>query len=141
SCMQKFEGKVAVVTGAASGIGRALAQRFAEEKMRVVLADIEEPALTSTTKEMEQAGLMVASFQVDVSKAAEVEALGETVYEKFGAVHVLCNNAGVGGVGGSAWLQSLDAWNWVISVNLFGVVHGIRSFVPRMLAGREEGHI
>ena len=139
--MQDFEGKVAVVTGAASGIGQALAERFAREKMRVVLVDIEQPALSSAAGEMESNGATVAAVSLDVSKAADVETLAGKVYSRFGAVHVLCNNAGVGGVGGPAWQQSLEAWNWVLGVNLFGVIHGIRSFVPRMLAGGEEGHI
>jgi len=134
--MQDFKGKVAVVTGAASGIGRAIAQRCIAEGMSVVLADIESSALAEAAKTM--AGLR---YRVDVSDPLEVEEMAETVYKEFGAVHLLFNNAGVAPEGKMAWAQSLDTWKWVIDVNLYGVIHGLRSFVPRMLAGGEEGHI
>ena len=139
--MQDFAQKVAVVTGAASGIGRALAECFAAQRMKLVMADIEEPALSAAASELRQSGATVLGHQVDVSKAAEVEALAEAAYREYGAVHVLCNNAGVGGQGGAAWLSSLENWHWVLGVNLYGVIHGIHSFVPRMIAGGEPGHI
>ncbi len=139
--MQEFEGKVAVVTGAASGIGRAMADCFAAQGMRVVMADIEEPALSLAKSELRQAGATVFAYKLDVSQAAEVEALADAAYREYGAVHVLCNNAGVGGQGGPAWVSSLEEWQWVLGVNLLGVIHGIHSFVPRMVAGGEPGHV
>src|ERR1700733_12240230 len=139
--MLEFRDKVAVVTGAASGIGRAIAERCAAEGMSVVLADIEEPALLETAKSMADSGVRLLPYRLDVSSAAEVEALAATVYKQFGAVHLLFKNAGVAPEGMAAWSQTLDTWRWVIDVNLYGVIHGIRSFVPRMLAGGEEGHV
>jgi NAD(P)-dependent dehydrogenase (short-subunit alcohol dehydrogenase family) len=134
--MQDFKNKVAVVTGGASGIGLAIAQRCTAERMRVVLADIEAPALEEAAKEMN-----ARPYQVDVSDAAAVEAMAEAVYKEFGAVHLLFNNAGVSSDGKPSWAQSLDTWKWVIGVNLYGVIHGLHSFVPRMLTGGEPGHI
>jgi NAD(P)-dependent dehydrogenase (short-subunit alcohol dehydrogenase family) len=134
-------GKVAVVTGAASGIGRALAERFASEGMRLVLADIERPALDAAARELTRQGAIVLAQHCDVSDAADVDAVAEAAYARFGAVHILCNNAGVGGAGAPVWMQTADTWRWVLSVNLMGVIHGIRSFVPRMLAGGEAGHV
>ncbi len=139
--MQELKGKVAVVTGAASGIGRALVERFAAEGMRVVLADIEEPALSNAATEMERTGAIVFPCRTDVSNAAEVDALAEATYRQFGAANILCNNAGVGGDGAPAWISSLDNWRWVLNVNLFGAIYGIHSFVPRMIAGGDEGHV
>ena len=139
--MQQLKDKVAVITGAASGIGLALAERCAAEGMRLVLADIEEPALARAAQAIRNAGAQVLAQRVDVASAAEVEALAEAAYKQFGAVNLLCNNAGVGGVGAPVWAQTLDAWRWVINVNLFGVIYGVHSFVPRMLAGGQEGHV
>jgi len=139
--MQSLEGKVAVVTGAASGIGRAMASRFAAERMKVVLADIEEPAFSSATAEQRGTGAAVLAVRTDVSVASDVESLAEAAYKEFGAVHLVCNNAGVAPEGAPVWTRSLDTWRWVLDVNLFGVIYGIRSFVPRMLAGGEEGHV
>ena len=139
--MKVFENRVAVITGAASGIGRAMAERFAAAKMRIVLADIEETALETTLYAMRQSGATVAPFVGDVSRASDVELLAEFAYEKFGAVHILCNNAGVAGGGAPVWEQSLETWQWILGVNLWGVIHGVHAFVPRMLAGGEEGHI
>jgi NAD(P)-dependent dehydrogenase (short-subunit alcohol dehydrogenase family) len=138
--MDKFEGKVAVITGAASGIGRALAERFAREGMRVVLADVEEPALLQTAVAMQEAGADVLPVVTDVSKAEDVEALARWTLEAYGAVHLLCNNAGVA-TGGTVWESSLNDWQWVINVNLWGVIHGLHTFVPLMLDQGSEGYI
>ncbi len=139
--MQEFQGRVAVVTGAASGIGLALARRAASEGMTVVLADVEEKALQSSAQSLRDAGFKVASQRVDVSREAEVEALARRCFDEFGAVHLLCNNAGVISRERPAWEATIADWQWLLSVNLWGVIHGLRAFVPRMLASGEEGHI
>ena len=139
--MQEFEGRVAVVTGGASGIGRAMAQRFAEAGMRVVLADVERDALEATAAALRDGGAGVLAVATDVSNAESVDALADSAYEAFGAVHVLCNNAGVGGANRAAYRASLADWEWTLGVNLWGVIHGVRAFVPRMLEGGEEGHV
>jgi NAD(P)-dependent dehydrogenase (short-subunit alcohol dehydrogenase family) len=138
--VKDFRDRVAVVTGGASGIGRAMAERFAAEGMRLVLADIEEEPLARAESEMRAQGAHVASRRVDVSRAEDVEGLAAFTLEKFGAVHVVCNNAGVG-VGGVSWKQTAKDWEWVLGVNLWGVVHGIRAFVPIMLEQGDECHI
>ena len=138
--MKDLKGKVAVVTGGASGIGRAMAERFAAEGMKVVLADIEEGALARAESEMRAAGGTVASKRTDVSQGEDVEALARFAVDTFGAVHVLCNNAGVG-VGGNSWQQTEADWEWVLGVNLWGVIHGIRAFVPIMLEQGDECHV
>ena len=139
--MQEFEGRVAVVTGGASGIGRAMAQRFAEAGMRIVLADIERDALEATAAAMRDGGAELLAVETDVSSADSVEALADRAYEAFGVVHVVCNNAGVGGANVAAYRASLMDWEWTLGVNLWGVIHGVRAFVPRMLDGGEEGHV
>ena len=141
--MQTLQGRIAVVTGAASGIGLALAQRFAHAGMTLVLADIEADALARAQAQLQSAGATVMAVPVDVVDPGAVEALAETAYHHFGAVHVLCNNAGVllPTLRLPTWETSLADWQWIMSVNLMGVVHGLRAFVPRMLAGGEEGHI
>ena len=138
--MKAFTDKVAVITGAASGIGRAIADRCAREGMRVVLADIEAPALAQAEAELKGAGTDVLAVLTDVSQAADVEALARKTIDAYGAVHLLCNNAGVG-TGSTAWESTLNDWQWVIGVNLWGVLHGIRAFLPIMLDQDAEGHI
>jgi NAD(P)-dependent dehydrogenase (short-subunit alcohol dehydrogenase family) len=138
--MKDFQGKVAVVTGAASGIGRALAEQSAHEGMKVVLADVEEGALTQAEAELKAGGAQVLAVRTDVSQAGEVERLAERVFATYGAVHLLFNNAGVS-AGGNVWETSLADWQWVLGVNLWGVIHGVHYFVPRMLAQDTEGYI
>jgi len=137
----EFHQRVAVVTGAASGIGRALAGRFAAGGMRLVLADIEEPALHDAALALRAQGATVLAQRCDVSQPADVSALADASYSAYGAVHILCNNAGVGGGAVPVWMQTPDTWRWVLGVNMMGVIHGISSFVPRMIAGGEEGHV
>ena len=139
--MKDLKDKVAVVTGAASGIGRAMAERFAAEGMKVVLADIEEGALAKAESEMNAEGATVIAVRTDVSKAADVEALAQKTIDGFGAVHVVCNNAGVGPARGAIWELTEADWRWVLGVNLWGVLHGVRAFVPIMLKQDSEGHI
>ena len=146
--MEDFEGKVAVVTGAASGMGRAFAERFAEEGMKVVLSDVEEPALDAAVAELRQRELEVIGVVANVSDAVQVEALAEATLEAYGGVHVVCNNAGVAGDldfvrdrGVPLWEQSPRLWDWTFGVNVDGVLHGIRTFVPIMLAQDEPGHL
>lgn len=139
--MREFKGKVAVITGAASGIGLGLARRCAREGMRVVLADVEQSPLEQAEKELTALGGKVLPVLTDVSKADDVTKLAEKTIESFGAVHLLCNNAGVGGAAGAVWESSLAEWEWAIGVNLWGVIHGIRSFVPIMLSQDTECHI
>src|SRR5215469_6815062 len=138
--MKTFQGKVAVITGAASGIGRALAERCAQEGMKVVLADIEEQALLQVSRELAAQGAQTLALPTDVSQAGDVETLARKAFETYSAVHLLFNNAGVGG-GKTAWESTLADWEWVLGVNLWGVIHGIHFFVPRMLEQHCEGHI
>jgi NAD(P)-dependent dehydrogenase (short-subunit alcohol dehydrogenase family) len=142
--MQNFEGKVAVVTGAASGIGFGLAARFAQEGMKVVLADVEGPALESAVTRLRQQEHDVLGVITDVSKPEAVEALARRAIEAYGKVHVLCNNAGVAGAGGSSgsvWDKTPNDWRWAFGVNLWGVINGIQAFLPAMLEHGEEGHV
>ncbi len=138
--MKEFRDKVAVVTGAASGIGQALARRFAQAGMKLVLADVEGPALEQAAREIEASGTTVLAMRTDVSKAADVERLAHATLEKFGAVHVVCNNAGVV-TSAPAWMNTVADWEWVLGVNLWGVIHGVRVFTPILLAQGVEGHI
>ena len=138
--MIEFKGKVAVVTGAASGIGRGMADRFAAEGMEVVLADVSDDALQAAESEMSEAGHTVLAVRTDVSRAEQVDALAARAVERFGAVHVVCNNAGVGS-GGMLWEQPIEDLEWVLNINLWGVIHGVRAFVPIMLKQGEEAHI
>jgi NAD(P)-dependent dehydrogenase (short-subunit alcohol dehydrogenase family) len=139
--MRDLVDKVAVVTGAASGIGRGLAQRFAAERMRVVLADVEAEPLARAENELRAGGASVLAVRTDVSRAGDVEALAGATLDAFGAVHVLCNNAGVVGTPAASWERSVADWEWILGVNLWGVIHGIRTFVPLMLQHGSEGHI
>ncbi len=134
-----LSGKVAVITGAGSGIGRGLVQRCAEAGMRVVASDVEDGALLETVQSV-GAGSEVIGVSTDVSDREAVEALAERSYEAFGAVHLLCNNAGVFQAG-VLWDRTEADWEWVLGVNLWGIIHGINAFVPRMIAGGESGHI
>ena len=138
--MDDFEGKVAVITGAASGIGLAIAHRCAQEGMKVVLADVEQAALSQAAGELKEAGAEVLAVVTDVSQAADMAALARQTRDTFGGVHLLCNNAGVG-AGSTAWDSSLNDWAWVLGVNLWGIIHGLREFVPLMLAQGGEGYI
>jgi NAD(P)-dependent dehydrogenase (short-subunit alcohol dehydrogenase family) len=139
--MQEFAGKVAVVTGGASGIGLAMAQRFADAGMNIVLGDIESEPLAMAKAAIASKGAKVLAHRTDVAKAEDIESLAEAAYQRFGNVHILCNNAGVGGSRGASWELSLDDWRWVIDVDLWSVINGVRSFVPRMLASGEPAHI
>jgi NAD(P)-dependent dehydrogenase (short-subunit alcohol dehydrogenase family) len=136
--VQELNDKVAVVTGGASGIGLAMARAFLDRGMRVVIADIEESALEKAEADLD-GGDRLAAEVCDVSDADSIDALRDTTLDRFGAVHVVCNNAGVG-AGGLAWEQSLQDWRWVLGVNLWGVIHGIRTFTP-LLIEQGEGHI
>ena len=138
--MEQLAGRVAVVTGGASGIGLAMAQRLAAEGMRIVLADIERPVLARAGDELARSGVDVLTVPADVSLAADVEALAATTLEHFGDVHLVCNNAGVGSRGLPIAELPLEDFSWVLGVNLFGVVHGIRSFLPHLLRNG-VGHI
>ena len=137
--MQELRGKVAVVTGAASGIGFALARAFAAEGMRLVLADVEEDALGTGVEELCASGAEVIGVPTDVSLAESVDALAARAEERFGTAHVVCNNAGVA-TPGDPWDGPVSLWEWMFAVNVFGVVHGIRAFLPMLLA-QGDGHI
>ncbi len=137
--MDELAGRVAVVTGGASGIGRALAVRFLREGMRVVLADVEEGALRVTAEELAASGEVLAVL-TDVTDPAAVERLRDATVERFGVPFVVCNNAGVGGLGDMVWDGPLATWEWVLGVNVFGVLHGLRAFVP-LLVEADAGHV
>jgi NAD(P)-dependent dehydrogenase (short-subunit alcohol dehydrogenase family) len=137
--VRDLHGRVAVVTGAASGIGRAMALRFARAGMKLVLADVEEEPLDRVRDTLAEAGVDVVAHRTDVSKSEEVKELARQTYQAFGAAHVLCNNAGVAS-GGLSWEIPTSEWTWCFGVNLWGVIHGIRAFVPAMIA-QGEGHV
>jgi NAD(P)-dependent dehydrogenase (short-subunit alcohol dehydrogenase family) len=137
--VQDFAGRVAVVTGGASGIGLALARRCAAEGMRVVVGDVEQGALEEAVSALRASGASVEGVATDVSDPGQVQALADRAVERFGAIHLAFNNAGVAGAGLS-WEIPLETWQWVLGVNLMGVVHGVRSFVP-VLVRQEAGHV
>ncbi len=140
--MQELGGRVAVVTGGAGGIGRAMVDRFCAEGMAVVVADVEEAALERTVAELSAAGHRVTGVRTDVADWDSVQRLRDAALEAYGAVHVLCNNAGIGaGAEGALWDHELNDWRWAVGVNLFGVIHGINAFVPGMVASGQEGHV
>ncbi|KUN04109.1 alcohol dehydrogenase [Streptomyces yokosukanensis] len=135
-------GQVAVVTGAASGIGLAMARRFAAEGLKVVLADVEETALDKAATDLRAEGADVHARVVDVGERAQVMELAEEAYDTYGAVHVLCNNAGVGsGAEGRMWEHDPNDWRWAFAVNVWGVFHGVQAFVPRMIKSGQPGHV
>jgi len=138
--MKEFKGKVAVITGAASGIGRGIAERCVSQGMKVVLADIDEADLTNAETELKTAGGTVLGVRTDVSKRSDVELLARQALDAFGQVHLLFNNAGVA-AGGAPWEATWNDWEWVIGVNLWGVIHGVKVFTPLMLAQKTECHI
>lgn len=137
--MKTLRGKVAVVTGAASGLGRAMALAFAREGMRVALADVDEANLAHTAQAARALGVEALAVRVDVAKGAEVDAFAARTVAVFDGVHVVCNNAGVSPVG-AAWENSVADWEWTLGVNLWGVIHGVRAFVPQLIA-QGEGHV
>jgi NAD(P)-dependent dehydrogenase (short-subunit alcohol dehydrogenase family) len=137
--MEQLAGKVAVITGGASGIGLALAERFVSEGMHVVLADLDEPRLRDVEARLSESGAEVLTVVTDTAQEAAVEALAQATLERFGAAHVLCNNAGITGVG-DAWHGPTSIWERTLAINLMGVVHGIRAFLP-IMTDQGEGHI
>jgi len=138
--MDEFKDKVAVVTGAASGIGRGLADRCVKEGMKVVLADVEGDPLAAAADKLRREGAEVLPVVTDVSRRGDLESLARKTVESFGAVHLLFNNAGVG-AGGLLWECTLEDWQWVIGVNLGGLIYAIRVFIPLMLGQRTECHV
>jgi NAD(P)-dependent dehydrogenase (short-subunit alcohol dehydrogenase family) len=138
--MQDFKEKVAVITGAASGIGRGIAERCASEGMKVVLADIDEAGLAKAETELKTQCGTVLGVRTDVSKRSDIELLARRALDAFGQVHLLFNNAGVA-AGGAPWDATWNDWEWVIGVNLWGVIHGVKVFTPLMLAQNTECHI
>jgi len=137
--LREFDGRVAVVTGGASGIGFSLASAFAAEGMKVVLGDIEAPALDEAVAKLEASGAAVIGVVTDVSDGAQVQALADAAVARFGAIHIACNNAGVG-AGGLSWEAPLSTWEWVLGVNLWGVIHGLRAFLP-ILMEQSQGYV
>ena len=140
--MRELSNKTAVVTGAASGIGRAIVERFVAEGMQVVLADIEPEALQAVTKELSDDGADVLGVPTDVTDMASVESLRDRATARFGNIHVLCNNAGVGPPAEpQLWLNTPNDWRWTFSVNVFGVANGVHAFLPHMVEHGEQGHV
>ncbi len=137
--MQELRGRTAVVTGAASGLGRAMALALAREGMHIALADVDETSLTHAADEVRAHGVRALALRVDVSKPAEVDALAKRTVAELGGVHVVCNNAGVSPLG-AVWENTVADWQWTLGVNLWGVIHGVRAFAPHLIA-QDEGHI
>lgn len=138
--MRTLEGRVGVVTGAASGIGKAMAAVLAAEGVKVVLADVEEGALSTAVDELAATGADVLGHVTDVADSASVQALADATVAHFGAAHIVCNNAGVSGLVQQSWAAPIEDWTWVLGVNVLGVVNGIRSFLPILLQ-QDEGHV
>jgi NAD(P)-dependent dehydrogenase (short-subunit alcohol dehydrogenase family) len=140
--VEEFAGKTAIVTGAGSGMGKAFALRWGAEGMNVVIGDIQQDALDATAAELSAAGVPVVALRTDVSKLADIEALADAAEQRFGKIHLVNNNAGVEGyLDGPIWEATAKDWDWTLSVNLMSVVYGIRTFVPRILAHGEPGHV
>ncbi len=140
--IERLSGQVAVVTGGAGGIGRAMGERFAREGMKVVLADVDDNALADAAGKLQAEGSEVIGVNCDVSDFASVEQLRDAALDRFGAVHLLCNNAGIGaGAEGALWEHELNDWRWAFNVNVYGIIHGINAFVPSMVASGENGHV
>ena len=138
--MENLKGKVAVVTGGASGIGRALCLAFAGEGANVVVADLDEAGMAETAAGVVKAGTQAVTVKTDVTRLASVEALAERAWKELGGAHILCSNAGVAVHGGLESATHRD-WEWVLGVNLWGVIHGVEAFVPRMVAQKQPGHV
>ena len=141
--MNNFQGKVAVITGSGSGMGAAMAWRFAKAGMKVVIADIDKTAAERVRDALVAAGHTALAVRTDVADAASVEALADTAFSTYGSVDLLCNNAGVvpSGRYRPVWEYPMEDWKWSFDVNLMGVAHGLHSFIPRMLAQKTEGHV
>jgi NAD(P)-dependent dehydrogenase (short-subunit alcohol dehydrogenase family) len=140
--MKHLEGRVAVVTGGAGGIGRAIGEAFGRAGMKVVLADIQPDPLTKTVDDLRADGLEVIGVPTDVTTWSSVAALRDATLDAYGAVHVVCNNAGIGaGAEGPMWEHEFRDWEWALAVNVWGVIHGINAFVPVMLAQDDDGHV
>lgn len=141
--MQDLAGKVAVITGAGGGIGAALAHMFAREGMRVVISDVVEQSARSTAADIADSGSEAIATRVDVSRPEDLDALADLAWDRFGSVDILCNNAGIvpSGRYRPIWEFPLEDWRWAFDVNVMGVVHGLRSFMPRMIAQNTEGHV
>jgi len=137
--MKNLKGKVAAVTGAASGLGRSMALAFASEGMDVALADVDQTNLSSVADEVQAKGVRAITLKVDVSQAEQVEAFRDHALARLGAIHVVCNNAGVSPLG-AAWENTPADWQWILGVNLWGVINGVRAFTPYLIA-QNEGHI
>jgi NAD(P)-dependent dehydrogenase (short-subunit alcohol dehydrogenase family) len=140
AAVDSFRDKVAVVTGGGSGIGRALTLALARQGARVVVADVDETAMDAVVHEARAHGVKALAVRTDVTDLAQVQGLAERAWSEFGTVHVLCNNAGVAAWGALEKATHRD-WQWVLGVNLWGVIHGIEAFVPRMIAGGQGGHV
>jgi NAD(P)-dependent dehydrogenase (short-subunit alcohol dehydrogenase family) len=140
--MEDLTGRVAVVTGGAGGIGAAMGERFAREGMKVVLADVDRDALDNTSGKLQAEGFDAIGVVCDVADFSSMEHLRDATLERYGAVHLLCNNAGIGaGAEGLMWEHELNDWRWAFNVNVYGVIHGINAFVPTMVASGQDGHV
>lgn len=138
--MKTFPGRVAVITGGASGLGRALAERLAREGVQLMLADVDERALAAAGEAMRAAGATVATHRTDVARAESMESLARATLDRYGAVHIVANNAGVAPLG-AVWESTTADWNWGLGVNVWGVIHGVRVFTPILMRQDDEGHI